>query len=165
MSVYFLTSNDFEARGDDFFYRNAKPELTLVLFYTNDCPHCKPILPLFQQLAARLQGCKYALMNVGENYAGALLSRKTNTPINYVPFVLLYYNGTVLKQFKAQYTFDNLRDFLVEAAKELHTVAPATGALAPAQAQTPGFTTGTPYCDDESGVCYVSFDAAYKKVN
>lgn len=158
MSVYFLTSNDFEAKSGKFLYKNAKPELTLILFYSTNCPHCKPILPLFQQLSLRLRGCKYALMNVGENYSAAVASRQTSTPINYVPLVVLYYNGLPIKQYSSQYTFENLKNFLMAAAKEMHS---SKSQDTEQTKETPAFTTGTPYCDEESGVCYLSFDKAY----
>lgn len=160
MSVYFLGSNDFDIVDGQLFYKNAKPELTLILFYSPDCPHCGPILPLIQQLSARLHGCKYALINVKENYAAVAKSKDTSTPVTYVPTILLYYNGRPFQRYGAAYTLDNLKNFILEAAK---TVRNSFNKVAPpaAQKEVPSFTTGVPYCDDENGVCYLDFERAY----
>ena len=120
-----------------------------------------------------LRGCKYALMNVKKNYTAALASRETETPINYVPLVYLYYNGRPFKRYTSEYTFEALKNFIINASKESQNAfqprapAPAQASRAP-QAPAPqqeetehGYTTGKPYCDDEEGICYLSFDKAY----
>jgi thioredoxin-like negative regulator of GroEL len=165
MSVYFLNSNDFEVIDGQFLYKFKRPELTLIFFYSTDCPHCKPVLPMIQQLAYQLHGCKYALLNVKVNYSAAMMSRSTSTPINYVPMALLYYAGRPVQKFSSAYSIENLRNFIIAASKNVKNLfsaeKPQTEAQAAPAKEPPAFSTGTPFCDSETGVCYLNFDNAY----
>ena len=165
MSLYFLNSGDFEVKDKRLLYKHDRPELTLVLFYSTDCPHCKPLLPMIQQLAYQLKGCNYALLNVKENYSAAMMSKSTSTPIAYVPMIILYYAGEPIQKYSLSYSLENLRSFIIEAAKNVkgsfraNSESSKTGG--PAAKSIPAFTTGTPFCDEETGVCYLNFENAY----
>lgn len=161
MSVYFLTSDDFEVKEGQLTYKNVRQELTLIFFYSTDCPHCKPILPLIKMLATKLHGCKYALINVKENYSTISKSKTTSTPITYVPVVFLYFGGRPFQKFNSKYSFEGLRDFIIEASTNIKSSFSKQTQTATSGKDTPAFTTGTPYCDEDSGVCYLDFDKAY----
>lgn len=161
MSVYFLSSDNFEVKEGQLLYKNPRQEMTLIFFYSTNCPHCKPIMSLIKMLAVKLHGCKYALINVKENYSTINQSKETSTPITYVPVIFLYFGGRPFQKFNSKYSFENLRDFIVEASSNIKNSFSKQSPDLVVEKERPLFTTGTPYCDDESGVCYLDFSKAY----
>jgi thioredoxin-like negative regulator of GroEL len=158
MSLYYLTSNDFSVTEGQLQCKHARNEFILMFFFSPDCQYCKPIMSLIQQLVRGLQGCKFALINVRENYMISQMSRNTNTPITYVPLLMLYYGGKPYQKFSAAPSLANLQTFILNAANQVKTQF----ATKPPEKEVPAYTVGIPYCDEDSGVCYLNFDSAYK---
>lgn len=68
-SFLFLEARDFSIRpgenGQVLFLTYQPRGLTLVLFYSNDCPHCEALIKQFKQLPSIINGCQFAMVNVG----------------------------------------------------------------------------------------------------
>ena len=111
-------------------------------------------MPLMHQLAKQLYGCRYAIVNVKESHSVLAKAKLSSTPIRYVPLVMLFKNGRPAQQYNAPtYSFDQLRDFVLEASKQ----DPVAFANAGAGAGTA--TTNPPEWNDD--VCYLSYDQAF----
>ena len=171
MSIYYLREQDFEVQQGHLCCNNVK-DLTLVFYSSPDCPNCGPIMPIIQQLSRTVQGCGFGVVNIKQNYNLSLKSRQTSTPITYVPYTILYHKGVPYQQFKNTYTLENLQKFIVNAANQIKAKGQGQGQgqqqsnstqpIPPAEKAVPPYTIGVPYCDEESGVCYLNFDKAYQ---
>ena len=169
MSLHFLTPNNFSLKGNHMCC-SLNQGLTLILFFSPDCPHSSPVLPVIQSLTNLVQNCNFAMVNLKQHYNLAQMSKSSSTPITYVPLTILYYKGFPYQQYKGSYSIPALQNFIVNASKSLKTdFAEKASASAPEkqpveeEKQIPAYTTGVPYCDGDTGICYLNFDNAYKK--
>jgi thiol-disulfide isomerase/thioredoxin len=159
MSVQFLQTKDFEVENE--YLKTKLGGFALILFYTTDCPHCKPIIPLFHNLPSLINGCKFALVNIRGNRSLVGMSKETKVPLEFVPSAILYYNHLPYRRYNQPYTADHIQKFLEESAKKINQFKnePAKDK----EKVVPPYALGVPVCDEESGVCYLSFDSAYGK--
>lgn len=162
--LFFFEAKDFLLKDNHLCNTYTRPELTMILFYSPDCPHCMPIIPLFKQLSHTLEGVKYGLVNVKEHYRVSFMSRQTSTPITYVPTTILYYAGQPIQKFNGPYSIKALTQFILEASKGFRNqfaASPNNITEQKVEKNIPEFTVGVPYCDEDSGICYLDFDKAY----
>mgnify|MGYP003339191508 CR=1 FL=1 len=88
------------------------PGISFVLFHADGCTNCENIIPYFKQLARSdmLTGCKFLSCNLARNPMLIKMSNKTSVPFEYVPYMMLYYDGTPI----ARYDPDEDSDFDLE---------------------------------------------------
>lgn len=167
-SIMFLNSDDFKVQ-DGTLTCALNKGLALILFYSTECPHCRPILPMFRAMPTVLHGCQYAIVNISNNQRLVQKAQPTTTPIKYVPDVLLYYNGRPVFKYSSKYSVEELKNFVITMSQKLDKKKPMSngaqaesgGAAPPKEKEIPAYTVGIPMCSDD--VCYISYDTAYKE--
>jgi thioredoxin-like negative regulator of GroEL len=155
--LLFLTSDDFRIQkreGGDLLVHSI-PNFSLVLFYSVQCPHCDQFISAFKRLPGSIKGCQIGMLNVNTNKQCVFKSRETIVPIEYVPFIILYYNGKPSMIYKGPPDQSEIGRFVVETSRQIQVEEPVI------QGKTiPAYTIGAPLCG-EDGVCYLDYKDAY----
>lgn len=164
-SLLFLSDGDFFiGRGTkgDILCTNI-PSYSLILFYANNCPHCKALDPVFRKLPGTIQGCQFGMVNVNNSPTTIQMSKKTIAPITYVPMIILYVNGRPFMVYRGPHDIENLRRFIVEVAQKLQTKQKfsSENVKEDVRGRIPDFTIGHPVFGDDN-VTYLEFNDAYQ---
>jgi len=164
--LLFLSSDDFsiaETSNGKLLMSNMNQGLFLILFYSTQCEHCKKAIPVFKELPKFIHGCNFGLINVSTNAKVVHMSRTTISPIQYVPYIVLYVNGEPYYKYKGGITPSEIQKFIIEMSNLLQTrqqfVKQNEQTPPKNEKKIPEYCTGLPYCDED--VCYLEFDSAY----
>lgn len=146
------------------------PELTFVFFHADAdrCAHCHELLPEFRKLPYIISGCKFALVNLNKFPEIVKMSKSTTTPLEYVPYLVLYINGRPFIRYEGDKNLQSLAEFVSEFMTRLksQTNFVSTQKATKLQDEIPKYSIAIPYsviCDEDKGVCYLKYDEAYKK--
>lgn len=167
-SLLFLTSADFTLGRSVDGQVMCIPihGFSLILFYSEKCKHCKTLLPIFRRLPETVGGCQFGMVNVNTNKKCIAMSKQTINPLEYVPYIVLYFNGKPCSIYKGPHDSSIISRFIVEMAKNIkgkqssNTGTIGNGVLTKQKNKIPAYTIGTPLCG-EGDVCYLEFDTAY----
>jgi thioredoxin-like negative regulator of GroEL len=194
--ILFLGNDDFQIRqGDQGLLLTLTYEskgLTLVLFYSKECPYCDQLINKFKQLPNYINGCQFAMVNVNRNISVVEKSKNTVAPITYVPDVILYVNGIPYMRYDGAHDIQHIKDFIFQVYQQIQKPAfsqtenhSQTPTQQPPQSfqdvsqqqpqqqpqdykqpMIPAYTIGKPLCGQskKDGVCYLNFENAYTKV-
>lgn len=115
--MYFLDSEDFFLKQGQSgpLLCHGLGQLSVILFYSPHCVHSQRLIPLFKQLPNYIPGCQFGMLNASVNRRVVMYSLNTNTPIRYVPMILLYFNGVPLMRYADKYEMGSLRQFIMQA--------------------------------------------------
>lgn len=166
-ALLFLTDEDFfvgKGTKGPILCTNI-PGFSLLLFYSNKCPHCKALDPIFRSLPGTIQGCQFGMININTNFNCVRLSKSTISPITYVPSIILYVNGRPFMRFvsKTTATREDLTRFVLEVGQKLqnqHKFSAEDGVKEDPRGKIPEFTVGHPLFGDDE-VTYLEFAEAY----
>ena len=138
-SFLFLETSDFSIRsgekGQVLFLTFQPRGMTLVLFYSNQCPHCQSFMKDFKQLPSVMNGCQFAMTNIEKYPAIAQMSRSTIVPIQYVPDIILFVNGFPYVRYEGAPDISSITTFLLEMNKKIKSIGfmePSPSARPPA---------------------------------
>lgn len=159
-------------RSDDFLVQNGQkgdilttriPGVSLILFYSTKCVHCKYIIPIFKQLPGSIPGCQFGIINISNNKTLVIKSRKTILPLQYVPYILLYVNGKPYVQYNGSPDLDSIRNFVINIYNSLQSKHFfATDKKDTKQDDIiPKYSIGKPLFGYDQDVCYLEFKNAY----
>ena len=190
-SPLYLGSDDFYVdttpNGGKMLCNYQKNGVVFALFYSTNCKYCDTLLPEFRKLPMIFQGTKFAIINLNRSPDIIKKSADTILPITQVPFIVLYYNGKPYIHYQETNTLKDMVDFLKEALSrlqqkrsfvpsEMGSIGSASGNPSPFVAPNAGTNAaieaeknnplGIPYnlvCDDEKGICYLTFEQIYGK--
>ena len=162
MGLYYLNYTNYFVSAENGKLCNDIKGFSFVLFTSANCEYCDIVIPIFDKLSTVVQGCIFGKFNI-KNHREAILhmAAKSKTPIDYVPYLVLYFNGTPIAIFSynneisSQNNFINMKNFIIT-----HTKTPTSINTNKPSSNIPGFTIGKPICS--SGVCYTNFNSAYK---
>jgi glutaredoxin-related protein len=158
--LLYLSNDDFRISEtpEGKFLVHSIPGFSLVLFYSKQCPHCDDFLPVFKKLTGSIEGCFVGILNVSTNKQCVMASRDTQAPIEYVPFVLLYYNGKPSMIYKGPADPGTIIQFIMDVSKQIqsNTVEQASSSAR----KIPEYTIGKPLFGEDN-VCYLPYDDAY----
>jgi thiol-disulfide isomerase/thioredoxin len=93
--------------------------ISLLLYYTSSCPHCKRLFPIFKSLSKKINQCRFALINLDTYPTVAEASHQTLAPITAVPYVALYVNGKPFVKYTSSFDEDTLGRFVASVIKSL----------------------------------------------
>lgn len=108
---------------------NKIPNNSFVMFTSPSCIYCTRLIPSFTKLSESLRGCVFAIMDVEQNKRHVLqLASSSSTPIEYVPYVVLYANGVPVKQFvpseeNPMENYKLMRTFLIKETNRHNNVS------------------------------------------
>jgi len=116
MPVHQLSSQNFQVVG-----RNTKslniniPGNVLVFFKMDGCHGCSAFEPVFYQLAGEERRASCAIANLSQCRDVIAMSRSTTTPIQAVPYIVLYVSGNPIAKYTGKKTIPSLQNFLNQA--------------------------------------------------
>ena len=123
----FLDTNDFqltqiENQGEKKIILTTQiPGLSLLLFYSPRCKYSNQILPVFKRLPQSITNCQFGLINVSNNRQLVQMSNQSITPIQYVPYIILYLHGQPYMIYNGPHNQQDIRSFVIEIATKLST--------------------------------------------
>ncbi len=104
---------------------NSIKGFSVVLFYSQSkCVYSPKALAEFKRVVGTVNGVLFAVLNIDNNMDVVRLSTKTITPIDGVPYIMLYYNGTPQQIYNEEYPFttEAIRDFTAKVSLHLTKV-------------------------------------------
>lgn len=163
--LLFLTSEDFSVqRGQkDNILCHSIPGFSLILFYSTHCTYCQGLIPIFKNLPGSIGGCQFGMINVSNNRSCVQMSQDTNTPITYVPYIVLFINGKPFMSYKGPNDGEEIKRFIVEVANNIQKKQQfSRGQIKQENKEDsiPAYTIGHPVKGDDK-VCYLEFTTAY----
>jgi thioredoxin-like negative regulator of GroEL len=96
--------------------------ISVVLFYSpTKCQYSPAALQEFKRVAGTVNGVLLCVVNIDNNMDIVRQSRKTQTPIDGVPYIMLYENGAPVQIYPESYPFtaDSIRQFIVTVSTNL----------------------------------------------
>lgn len=115
-----LTSLNFTLRKNDLILnkKGIQNDYTLILFKSPRCMGCKKFSPVFEQLAREYGSViRFAFIDISIHRNVLAMARKSKTPINHVPFLLLYAGNMARAKYTGNMGISSLRSFLEEMAR------------------------------------------------
>ncbi len=166
--LLFLTSEDFSiqrgVKGNTLCHNING--FSLILFYSTHCSHCQGLIPIFKTLPGSIGGCQFGIINVSTNKGCIEMSQNTNTPIKYVPLIILYINGQPFMSYTGPYNIDYIKNFVIDAANNVQKKQQFSKEKVKEDPNMgiPAYTIGKPICGNDK-VCYLDFTNAYIATN
>jgi hypothetical protein len=166
--LLYLSNNDFKVTNGvngPILCTNIKG-LSLILYYSNQCKYCGTVISIFKKLPGSLMGCQFGIVNVSMSKEVVKASAKTNTPLEYVPFILLYVDGRPFMSYDGKHDITDIINFIKDAISKLQQQKKFSNAntvgdrIQSSTKAVPGYTTGHPLYGNR--VCYLESDKCYK---
>lgn len=145
------------------------PGFSLILFYSNNCNHCHNLIPIFKRLPGSISGCQFGMVNVMKNRQTVIMSQSTIIPIKYVPFIVLYFNGSPFIVYDREPDENEIKRFIIDVSNNIQKKQqfssnqnankdkPGGQVSEPVPEFLKGI--GVPFCSDK--VCYLTNLNAY----
>lgn len=143
---------------------------TLVYYYSRVCEGCKKFTPEYiQHVAPRAQQVNIAMCNPRlNNDTVARMSQGTNTPIQYVPYFVLYIDGMPIMEYNLEKSASAILKFLEDIVPHADSNGyqpPNSGSINPAVSKdSDGGMSYYGKCKNEGSVCYLNMDQAYPEM-
>tara|TARA_Y100001970_G_C13796354_1_gene632770 strand:+ start:129 stop:632 length:504 start_codon:yes stop_codon:yes gene_type:complete len=159
--------------NEDFFIQNIKDQnilscningFTFLLFYSNQCKHCKNLVPIFKSLPGTIGGCKFGMINISKNKEIIKKSMNSTTEIKYVPLMILYIDGKPFMRYDGPLDKQSILEFIVNVANSIQDKQNFSDnkEISPKKQSIPEYCIGRPLCG-KNNKCYVKYDNAYQK--
>ena len=176
MGILFLSSEDFYTKTDNsnnLLLCNRINQFSFVLFYSHKCRHSNSVLPIIRSLPGSINGCQFGIINASQHKDIINLSTPTITPLRYVPYMILYYNGTPYMRYDGPHDLENIKSFIVEVAasiqRQVNTAM--TSGNENINNNEDDFYEIPEYCiaiprkgdQEEQRICYLNFSQAYNQ--
>ena len=144
-SLIYLTPSDFDIQ----MHHNISG-LSIVLFYAPSCHHSMNILPIIKRLPKSMsgKGCQFGVLNVGYYKDIISKSQTSNTPLTYVPYIVMYNDGIPFIKYEGEPTEDGLISFILSVIDKRYNDI---------KKKTREYCEGQPLCGDDD-VCYLIVD-------
>lgn len=116
MSLFYLSFKDFHIRqGTNApLLCTSMQHISMVMFHSGQSVGSQQMLQVFKMLPQVIRGCQFGLVDINKNMNLVPMSQQTNTPIEYVPLVIMYVNGIPYMEYKGPSDLEMMRQFLVE---------------------------------------------------
>ena len=140
--------------------------VSLVMFYSMQCPICTQLIPDYKRLPQLVNGCRFCVVNVNQNAGVIDMSAQTIAPIEVVPYIILYINGRPFLQYDDEPSLYKIVSFLQYSLKLIDTKRSFVDRGARVESEIPKYSIAAPYLDfkcSQDGFCYLTADKAYGK--
>lgn len=121
MSLLFFSQDDFTLRHhqDSIKLCTKVKGLSLIFFYSEKCDHCHIFFPIFKDLPKSVGGCMFGSINISHNKNLIASSKKSTTPLEYVPYIILYIDGVPFMRYDGDRSLEGIRSFIFQVASSL----------------------------------------------
>lgn len=114
-TLVFLNSQDYTVV--DNYLTQPISGFSFVLFFTKHCEYCRYTFPIFKSLLQHVNGCFFAVTDLTYNLDLREKSQGTTTPINVVPYLILYTDGVPFARYSGEYNKSDMTQFIIDACK------------------------------------------------
>lgn len=143
-AVHQLTSQNFRIVGTNRKTLNiTAPGILLVFFKMAGCPGCAQFEPVFYQLPNIERRVNYAIVDLSQQRDVVKMSRSTVTPIDTVPFIMLYADGRPRAKYTGKKRVQDIQAFLNKILPQLRQNFTPQQNFAPQRGQS-GFVGQAP---------------------
>jgi thioredoxin-like negative regulator of GroEL len=111
--MHFLDNSHFEVSPSGELSVKLKGYV-LMLFYSTKCEHCGDMIDKFRELNDTVNGCSFAQVNLDTNKELIKKVNASNIKLTFVPFVVLFANGTPYMIYSGPVSTPDLRRFILE---------------------------------------------------
>lgn len=139
--------------------------ISLVLFFSTQCRFCHQYIPVFKKLPGTVGGCQFGMINISTNRSVVEKSKNTISPLEYVPYIVLYINGQPVMSYDGPPNEDSIRKFVLEIVQSMQTKQQFVPNKLEDLTETnnnestiPAYTIGVPKYGNK---CYFNWDNAY----
>ena len=167
-SLLFLSEQDFSIQQGKKgrILCNNLPGVSLVLFFSKQCPHCTDVFPIFASLPHGIPGSQFAILNISMFPGVAQKAQQTVAPITHVPFIILYVNGKPFMKYNGRKTYEDISNFVNEVLSRIQSKRNFSTSKIDVEGDevheyVGGLLPFNVNCENE--VCYLTFKDAYKK--
>jgi hypothetical protein len=151
------------------------PGISFVLFHANAgmCPNCDNVVPQFKALSRNelMTGCRFLLCNLSRNPQLIAMASKTIAPFEYVPYMMLYYDGRPIARYDnddGEFDINDCAEFLQEMIKRLQSkknFIQSKNLRFDDDVKKYGGIPFNIFCDEDKGICYIEAESLYGKRN
>ena len=115
MSIFYLSYGDFHIqRGTNSpLLCHGMNHISLIMFHSTQSAYSQQIAPIFKMLPQAIRGCQFGIIKIGQNMNLVQMAAQTNTPIEYVPLIIMYVNGIPYMEYKGPADLENMRQFII----------------------------------------------------
>jgi hypothetical protein len=165
--LLFLSADDFFlAEGNKgALLCNRLKGFSLIFFYSTQCSYCQTFIKNYKKMPDLVNGCQFGLVNISKNKDVVFMSRDTISPLQYVPYIILYNDGKPIVRYDGPYDENELSTFVYEMSKKIQEtkkIVPDNKTLK--EDPKTGFIAYTPKIRSEDvKVFYLNFDDFVKK--
>ncbi len=168
--LLFLSSDDFSSMTgqNGQILTHSIQGFSLILFYSTQCEHCRTLIPIFKSLPNELTGCNFGMINVSLHREIISMARDTLSPIQYVPFIVLYIDGRPYMKYQGPHVGNEIKRFIFEVSQKVKKKARFSDDVTVTEQRTasgkpsiPEYTIGHPLCGKDENVTYLEFKEAY----
>src|SRR3990167_4955851 len=101
-NLIYMTSRDFklEQGQDNIMMTTQVGGLSLLFYYSQECKKCPGFLEEFRTVARRIPSCVFIVVNIDQDPNIINMTKKTNTPLDYVPYIIMYVDGKPFMEYK-----------------------------------------------------------------
>lgn len=136
--------------------------ISLILFYSTQCPYCEPYIPIFKKLPGTVGGCQFGMINISTHRSVVEKSKNTIIPLTYVPYIVLYSNGKPVVSYDGppnEYEIKNFIMTMVQSHQTKQQFIAEKEVEQSTQSSIPEYTIGRPKNFQK---CYLEWDNAYQ---
>lgn len=167
-ALLFLSNDDFQIREGQKgnLLCNNINGISLILFYSTKCVHCKELVPIFKSLVGTIGGVQFGIINVSVNKEIIQKASQTITEIRFVPLIILYVNNKPFMVYKGNRTAQDIQKFVVDVATNIQkkqSFSQKQGIKEDTKKGMFEYCLGKPLCGDDDDVCFLPFESAYPK--
>lgn len=112
----FMKAEDFRVGNDNSLLHTINNGYSLILFYSNQCPHCDTAIDIFKYLQRTVAGCEFGMINIDENKSIISTMKKSVLPLEYVPLLVFFANGKAYMMYSGPLKDANIRQFIEQVA-------------------------------------------------
>lgn len=148
-SLIFLQSRDFSLQQyqDQNIMGIRASGFVLVMFYSTRCAHCQVTLPAFKNANHSINGCHFAVACIDTSPEIIQLSQSSSTPLQYTPYIVLYYNGLPFMEYKGRVDPHNISIFINKSVQYVMNPVPEEKQSTAEHSTIPDSTSfGIPLC-------------------
>lgn len=129
MAFHQLTSKNFRVNGSQKKTLDIDIGGKIFLFVKAEgCPGCASFFPIFQELSRSDRRVGYAIVDISSPVEKMIvrMSRDTTTPIEAVPLILMYNNGSPIAKYKGRKNIPDIQNFITTILRVIEESQPQT---------------------------------------
>jgi len=89
-------------------------KMSFILFHMTECKYSQELLPIIRKIPSEIDFCKIGIINLSTHKDLIDQSLQSTTPLEMVPYMIFYLDGSPLVTYNGQHKFENIVNFINE---------------------------------------------------